>query len=156
MNTQVVSAPAVDQWIVCKGCGQEFLWSVKDQVFYQEKKITPPRSCRNCRELRKSEAEVKNARIEAAVSSNQKQSGRITAYDAERGFGFIETSTGQVFFHVSAVRSRQKEIVVGAAVEFYEIESLRRKNSTCAERVVVVKTEEAQPCEPVRSADTLT
>jgi cold shock CspA family protein len=147
MNSQVVSPrPAtVDQWIRCKGCGSDFLWSAADQQFYLTHKITPPKACRDCRERRKNEAEVKNERIEAEVSSNHKHSGRVSAYYAEKGFGFIRVAEGDVFFHVSALRCKPKEIAVGVAVEFFEIESVRKKGSTCAERVTLAEENGAKP-----------
>lgn len=42
-----------DQQIKCKDCGQEFLFTVEEQAFYQEKKFTPPKRCRPCRQKKK-------------------------------------------------------------------------------------------------------
>jgi cold shock CspA family protein len=149
MPSQVVtSRPAtVDKWLVCKSCGSEFLWSAGDQQFYATHKMTPPKSCRDCRERRKNEAGVKTERIEAEVSSNHKHSGTVSTYYAAKGFGFIRVAEGapEVFFHVSALRCRPKEIAVGVAVEFYEIESTRKKGSTCAERVTLAEGNGAKP-----------
>ena len=45
--------------------------------------------------------------------------GKIKLYHADRGFGFIkpDDGTGDVFFHVTALRDGD-EVEVGAAVKF--------------------------------------
>jgi len=40
--------------IIKCSCGKEFVWSVRDQEFYAEKGFVRPRSCRECREAKKS------------------------------------------------------------------------------------------------------
>lgn len=146
MNAQVASAPA-DQRTVCKSCGQEFVWTVGEQEYYGQRKITPPKSCRDCRTRRKNEAETKQERIEAEVSSNRKRTGTVSAYYQEKGFGFVQPSDGgpDVFFHVTALRCKPREIAVGMAVEFYEIESTRKRGSTCAELVTPAEGNGAKP-----------
>jgi hypothetical protein len=37
----------------CIDCACEFVWSAGEQSFYVENGFTPPRRCRNCRELKK-------------------------------------------------------------------------------------------------------
>jgi cold shock CspA family protein len=142
MPNQLVSPrPATeDKWITCKSCGLEFLWSAGDQQFYASRSISAPKSCRDCREKRKNETEIKRDRIEAEVSGNHKRSGTVSAYYAAKGFGFLRAAGGgpDVFFHVSALLCKPKEIAVGVAVEFYEIESTRKKGSTCAQRITVI------------------
>lgn len=42
--------------IVCKDCGEKFMFTVRDQQFYAEKGFTnQPVRCKNCREKRKAE-----------------------------------------------------------------------------------------------------
>lgn len=42
----------------------------------------------------------------------------IRAINAERGFGFIETPTGDIFFHKSGVKEGFQALNVGARVAF--------------------------------------
>ena len=43
-----------DKTIVCKDCGQEFIFSVRDQEFFAEKGFTnEPQRCKSCRDARK-------------------------------------------------------------------------------------------------------
>ena len=45
-----------DKKIVCKDCGKEFIFTVGEQQFYQEKGFTnEPVRCKECRDKRKSE-----------------------------------------------------------------------------------------------------
>jgi DNA replicative helicase MCM subunit Mcm2 (Cdc46/Mcm family) len=43
----------VDQTIVCKDCGAEFIWSASGQRFFKEKGYTQPMRCRSCREKKR-------------------------------------------------------------------------------------------------------
>lgn len=43
-----------DKKLKCQDCGEEFVFTVKDQLFYAEKGFTPPKRCRLCRLARKS------------------------------------------------------------------------------------------------------
>lgn len=55
-----------DEKIICKDCGQEFLFTVRDQEFYAEKGFeNKPVRCKECRKAKKDriarkEAESKN------------------------------------------------------------------------------------------------
>jgi CxxC-x17-CxxC domain-containing protein len=43
-----------DQTLVCKDCGKQFVWTVGEQEFYQQKGFTnPPARCPDCRKLKK-------------------------------------------------------------------------------------------------------
>lgn len=42
-----------DKTIICKDCGREFTFTVRDQEFYNKMKFTEPTRCRECREKRK-------------------------------------------------------------------------------------------------------
>lgn len=39
--------------IKCQDCGEEFIFSERDQAFYEEKGFIPPKRCRFCRNARK-------------------------------------------------------------------------------------------------------
>lgn len=42
-----------DKKIICKDCGQEFIFTVNDQEFYQSHDFTEPKRCKACREIKK-------------------------------------------------------------------------------------------------------
>lgn len=42
-----------DVKIKCQDCGEEFIFTVNDQRFYEEKGFIPPKRCRYCRQQRK-------------------------------------------------------------------------------------------------------
>ena len=43
-----------DQTLTCKDCGKQFIWTVGEQEFYQQKGFTnPPARCPDCRKLKK-------------------------------------------------------------------------------------------------------
>lgn len=44
-----------DQEIICKDCGQAFIFTERDQKFYKEKDYTPPKRCRSCRAIKKAQ-----------------------------------------------------------------------------------------------------
>lgn len=39
--------------IKCQDCGEDFIFTVNDQIFYEEKGFLPPKRCKNCRNARK-------------------------------------------------------------------------------------------------------
>ena len=57
MNEEVVTGGAeefVDETLVCKECGNEFVFTAGEQKFYQEKGFTnKPKSCKACRDAKK-------------------------------------------------------------------------------------------------------
>jgi len=42
-----------DKTLTCHDCGENFTFSAKDQIFYEEKGFPQPKRCRKCRKLRK-------------------------------------------------------------------------------------------------------
>ena len=48
-----------DKKITCKDCGQEFIFTVREQEFYEEKDFHEPVRCKACRDKKK--AEKRNA-----------------------------------------------------------------------------------------------
>ena len=52
-----------DKSIICKDCGQPFVFSVRDQQFYAEKGFqNEPQRCRDCRVSRKNQGSGGSAR----------------------------------------------------------------------------------------------
>lgn len=43
----------MDIKIKCQDCGEDFIFSERDQAFYQEKGFTEPKRCHFCRKARK-------------------------------------------------------------------------------------------------------
>ena len=39
-----------DKIIVCRVCGEEFLWSSGEQEFYYDRELSQPTKCKDCRE----------------------------------------------------------------------------------------------------------
>src|SRR6476660_3176226 len=44
-----------DRTIVCRDCGQEFVFTAGEQAFYQERGYTDPMRCPSCRAARKAQ-----------------------------------------------------------------------------------------------------
>ncbi len=42
-----------DKQIQCKGCGRAFTFTANDQEFYNERRMSEPKRCKECREGRK-------------------------------------------------------------------------------------------------------
>lgn len=42
-----------DVKIKCQDCGEDFIFTERDQKFYEEKGFEPPKRCKNCRNARK-------------------------------------------------------------------------------------------------------
>ncbi|MCK9575144.1 MAG: zinc-ribbon domain-containing protein [Clostridia bacterium] len=43
-----------DKTLICKDCGKEFIFTVREQEFYAEKGFTEPKRCYDCRKAAKS------------------------------------------------------------------------------------------------------
>ena len=54
-----------DKTIICKDCGQEFIFTVGEQEFYEEKDFAnEPVRCKECRDKRKADKASFNNRYE--------------------------------------------------------------------------------------------
>ncbi|MCL2332130.1 MAG: zinc-ribbon domain containing protein [Actinomycetia bacterium] len=42
-----------DKTLVCKDCGEEFVFTASEQDFFEEKGFTEPQRCKACRDKRK-------------------------------------------------------------------------------------------------------
>jgi CxxC-x17-CxxC domain-containing protein len=82
LNTNGLGKPTVanndelpDVGIICIDCGQEFIWTSGEQVFYRDKGLqNPPKRCKACKQ-------AKNERLAAianAQSSGVKQRIEVT------------------------------------------------------------------------------
>lgn len=43
--------------ITCRDCGQEFIFTIGEQDFYESKGLTQPKRCLSCRDARRAEHE---------------------------------------------------------------------------------------------------
>ena len=41
-----------DVRIKCQDCGTSFIFSKREQIFYDEKNFIPPKRCRQCRKIK--------------------------------------------------------------------------------------------------------
>lgn len=48
-----------DKVIKCRDCGQDFAWTIDEQIFYQQKGLQPPIRCPMCRAAYKAAKEDK-------------------------------------------------------------------------------------------------
>ncbi|MBQ3001795.1 MAG: zinc-ribbon domain containing protein [Bacilli bacterium] len=51
----------MDKTIVCKDCGAEFVFTEREQAFYESKQFSDPVRCKACRDARKAEKAAKEA-----------------------------------------------------------------------------------------------
>lgn len=67
--TQGQSAEFQDKRIQCVDCGEKFIWTAGEQVFYHDKGLkNPPKRCKSCKH-------AKNERL-AAISASQPLAAR--------------------------------------------------------------------------------
>ncbi len=60
-----------DKTLVCKDCGQEFVFTAGEQEFYAEKGFTnEPQRCKACRDARKNAGGVKTRQMFDAVCAS--------------------------------------------------------------------------------------
>jgi CxxC-x17-CxxC domain-containing protein len=60
------SEPLADQSLTCAECGDSFIFSVAEQIFYAERDIQQPASCRECRARQRA---ARNAELIAAYEA---------------------------------------------------------------------------------------
>jgi CspA family cold shock protein len=53
------------------------------------------------------------------------KSGTVKSWKEDRGFGFIQTASGTIFFHISALVSKSLGVKEGDEVEFRTMEGER-------------------------------
>lgn len=49
-----------DKILICRDCGDEFIFTAKGQEFFKEKDFTEPKRCPGCRKARKQNAKEFN------------------------------------------------------------------------------------------------
>ncbi len=43
----------LDKKVICKECGQEFVFTANEQQFYAEHHLTEPKRCKKCRDAKR-------------------------------------------------------------------------------------------------------
>ena len=66
----------------------------------------------------RSRGDDKSQRPKASGAPGERAEGIIRSINLERGFGFIETSTGDIFFHRSGVKAGFEALDIGSRVAF--------------------------------------
>lgn len=56
-----------DRTIECRDCGNQFVFSAREQEFFAEKGFQEPKRCKHCRDSRKSAKRERNQRQEYEV-----------------------------------------------------------------------------------------
>ena len=57
-----------DKTLVCKDCGQEFVFTAGEQAFYKEKGLdNEPKRCKECRDKRKAQRTENNNKYKIKV-----------------------------------------------------------------------------------------
>jgi len=58
-----------DKTLVCKDCGQEFVFTASEQDFFEEKGFTEPQRCKPCRDKRKNGSRGPREMFDATCAS---------------------------------------------------------------------------------------
>lgn len=53
MEYQSIAPTFNDRILRCYDCGNSFVWTAGEQVYYHRKSLSEPKRCQSCRELRK-------------------------------------------------------------------------------------------------------
>ena len=53
-----------DKIIICRNCGKEFVFSVGEQRFFEEKGLSEPVRCKDCKAKRKEQSSIKEENAE--------------------------------------------------------------------------------------------
>lgn len=48
-RTQQIAGTFQDRSLTCVDCGNDFVWTAKDQDFFQRKGFQQPKRCKDCR-----------------------------------------------------------------------------------------------------------
>ena len=68
-----------DKHIACIDCGEKFLWTIGEQIFFRDKGLrNPPKRCRNCKQAKNERI----ASIAAAQAAGIKQRIEVAVYCA--------------------------------------------------------------------------
>jgi hypothetical protein len=55
MSETAPESALTDQTILCRDCGEPFVFTAREAEFFRTLGFTPPRRCRPCRDVRKAE-----------------------------------------------------------------------------------------------------
>ena len=60
-----------DQHLTCADCGQDFVWSAREQEFYREKGFQQPKRCKACNRARKERRDSGRRDSDSDVNGNR-------------------------------------------------------------------------------------
>jgi hypothetical protein len=73
MNDVVINKPNFeDRTLTCADCGEDFIFTVGEQVFFWDKGLSEPKRCKQCRMIRK--RSIVNIEEERNVKSSSTKS----------------------------------------------------------------------------------
>jgi CxxC-x17-CxxC domain-containing protein len=73
-----------DRSLTCRDCGQEFVFTLGEQEFYQQRGFSEPQRCPNCRQARKTQRNGSSAG--GGYSSGGFSSGGGGGYGSDSGY----------------------------------------------------------------------
>lgn len=87
-----------DKTLVCKECGEEFIFTAKEQEFYAEKGFqNAPARCYNCRQARKRNNERGSGRSSSSRLSREEYTATCSACGKEAKVPFKPTLSKPVY-----------------------------------------------------------
>jgi hypothetical protein len=55
-----------DTTLFCRDCGDDFVWTAGERLYYQQNSLQQPKRCKACRQARRSERDMEAADRHAA------------------------------------------------------------------------------------------
>jgi len=76
-----------DRSLTCRDCGQEFVFTLGEQEFYQQRGFSEPQRCQDCRQVRKAQRNGGASSSGGYASDGSSSGGYGGGYGNESGFG---------------------------------------------------------------------
>lgn len=102
--------PAQDSLLTCVECGAQFVFSVRDQAFYQERGYRAPRRCKVCRDKRKSPTQ-------AAQGAYPDHHHGAEPGNAAKSYGHAHDDAGGPFAEGDKAREQHKVLCSACGTE---------------------------------------
>lgn len=87
MNSRMQTSTTQDQSLVCRDCGNQFVWTGGEQDFYKQKGFSAPLRCPDCREKRKNERRSNRTMTKIICSSCGKEDE--VPFEPKKGTGVL-------------------------------------------------------------------
>ncbi len=63
--------PYLDKTLICKDCGQQFIWKSGEQEFFDVKGFPPPTRCSECRKKRKEGRDQSGPQVSQSTTKHE-------------------------------------------------------------------------------------